>query len=449
MRDGHLSNQWQRVLGCILLCGGILFIAYGIDRNQFVPLWVSWAIAFGGLLLLQRSWSSHWRLTHVLTYSLLIRLALLPATPNLSEDVYRFIWDGYLLHAGANPFLMTPREWMATIPDGQSGWANLFSLLNSPDYYSVYPPVKQALFYASTVFSQPGDTLLPILIIRLILIAGEGATLLLGWRLLQVLQYPVSRIGWYAINPLVIIELTGNLHFEGLVLLSLFFAMWQVMRPGHQSLKYTLSISGLVAGIGTKLTPLMLIPAMFFKMNRATRLFSSVIFLILFGIIMSPLAYSMAGRGFLQSLDLYFRVFEFNASFYYIVRWLTTTYVGYNMIAYTGPFLSVVGALVILALSWKRRRLDKSTWMDTGMWIYATWLWSSTTVHPWYIIVPLGLSIFGRYTYVRVWSFTVFLSYHAYRTTIPQEDALLLATAYIPVFVWMLSEVWHRKRGIS
>jgi hypothetical protein len=48
--------------------------------------------------------------------ALLFRLLLLFAVPALSDDFYRFLWDGRLSLEGINPFLYTPRQLI------QSGW---------------------------------------------------------------------------------------------------------------------------------------------------------------------------------------------------------------------------------------------------------------------------------------------------------------------------------------
>ena len=41
---------------------------------------------------------------------LVFRLIILISTPNLSQDFYRFFWDGQLILNGFNPYLNTPKS---------------------------------------------------------------------------------------------------------------------------------------------------------------------------------------------------------------------------------------------------------------------------------------------------------------------------------------------------
>ena len=72
-----------------------------------------------------------------------LRVCLLPLAPTLSDDGYRYIWDGAVqVQNGWNPYAETPREHVAR------GFEPPVPLeaLNSPDYPSVYPPVSQLVF---------------------------------------------------------------------------------------------------------------------------------------------------------------------------------------------------------------------------------------------------------------------------------------------------------------
>ena len=43
---------------------------------------------------------------------ILLRVVLIPMFPNWSDDIYRFLWDGYLWNAGINPFDHLPIYYM-------------------------------------------------------------------------------------------------------------------------------------------------------------------------------------------------------------------------------------------------------------------------------------------------------------------------------------------------
>jgi len=78
--------------------------------------------------------------------ALVFRLLWLPATPVLSDDFYRFRWVGLLVSHGHNPFAETPRQLLLHPPPDSAALPlaelrRLLPRLNSPAYFSVYPPV--------------------------------------------------------------------------------------------------------------------------------------------------------------------------------------------------------------------------------------------------------------------------------------------------------------------
>lgn len=141
-----------------------------------------------------------------------------------------------------------------------------------------------------------------------------------------------------------------------------------------------------------------------------------------------------------------FKKFEFNASLYYIIRYIGFQKMGYNIIGTAGPFLSkvvVVCILMIAILRNNRKMLD----MITGM-LIATFIYFllSTTVHPWYVATPLLLCVFTKYRFPLVWSFTVMLSYAAYGVSGFQENLWLVAIEYAIVIGFFIWEVFLKEK---
>ena len=112
-----------------------------ISRTEFYSLWSIYALAFAtyAWLIFSRQ-SISLRDGLVLAFS--ARVISLFFDPLLSDDYYRFIWDGMLMHEGVHPMAYTPLYLMQH-PEIVSLNDALFSQLNSQKYYSVYPPVAQ------------------------------------------------------------------------------------------------------------------------------------------------------------------------------------------------------------------------------------------------------------------------------------------------------------------
>jgi hypothetical protein len=265
------------------------------------------------------------------------------------------------------------------------------------------------------------------------------------WQLATLLYVPKIKLIWYSLNPLVILEISGNLHFEGLVILGLataaYLMLYQHKYKLSQSKYYISSIFALAVSIGIKLTPIILIPALVFKIWQRKYLKYLVLLAIMGIILFLPLLASLQRNGFFQSIDLYFRKFEFNASIYYLCRWIGFEITSYNQIATIGPVLGLISIICLLGISWFGR--IKLTMAETSLLLYTFYILMSTTVHPWYIILPLFFGVFTRYTYVLVWSYTVFFSYHAYQVSDTIESTFWLLAEYIPVFLIMIIEIYR------
>src|SRR5262245_17786531 len=82
----------------------------------------------------------------VVFFAALFRLVMIAAPPSLSDDVWRYVWDGRVQAAGHNPYAWPPdAKELEPLRDG--GW----SRINHPSIRTVYPPLAEALFLVSAV----------------------------------------------------------------------------------------------------------------------------------------------------------------------------------------------------------------------------------------------------------------------------------------------------------
>jgi hypothetical protein len=150
-------------------------------------------------------------------------------------------------------------------------------------------------------------------------------------------------------------------------------------------------------------------------------------------------------ENFFSSINLWFQKFEFNASFYYIIRWIGYKIEGYNIIAYAGPKLAAVVFFSVLFLSTFRRNSEIKGLLTSMMFASVIYLFLATTVHPWYLATPLLLSVFTKYKFVQVWSFMVVLSYFGYSQPDYEENMWLLTLEYFVVLGVMLYEIFLQR----
>ncbi len=388
-------------LSCLTYC----LLAYQFQRTDTWWLQLSFATLFLAFLALRHA-ETNW----MLGLGVLFRLVFLFSIPALSDDFYRFIWDGLLWHQGIHPFSHPPSFYMESGQQVAILSQELYDGLNSKEYFTVYPPLHQLVFWISTV-PHDGTLISAILPMRLMLIAAEVIFLFTLSHWLKKEEKPPSLLALYALNPLVIIEVSGNLHFEGLMAFFLLLSAFLIINK-----KTITGPLSLAAAIATKLTPVIAGPVLMFAGGRENWwkviLFTGLGLVIFF----LPLVDTtwLMGQG--ESLDLYFRKFEFNASFYFLFREFGFWWKGYNIIATLGPQLAVFGGVLIIAVSWGKWPKNRNTFQTLTLAFFVYYL-CATTVHPWYVVPLVALSVFSGYKFPIVWSYTILWTYLGYTIT--------------------------------
>jgi alpha-1,6-mannosyltransferase len=427
---------WAWGLGVVMSGIGYYFLMH-TTRSETATLLGLW----GALFVLYRfafRFQPEVQFKLLLGASIAFRLIGFTGLPTLSDDIYRFIWDGRLLAQGYNPFLYLPSELLSGDIGARAGLTEvLFQKLNSPDYYTVYPPLLQGWFGVSARLGGMSE-LATAFWLRLPVFLGELGSLWLLYRLLSLMgknENTTKRgVLLYALNPLVIVELTANIHYEGLTIFLLLAGLYFYKK--HKEIP-SATFLGFAAGV--KLLPLIFIPALLNKGNWKESLqyglIAGIVFLLPFLFFVNPVIVENLST----SLDLYFRRFEFNGSLYYLLREMGTRLWGYNPIATAGPFLALVSVSLILFISWSKHL--KLSLSERWLWVLTTYLLCATTVHPWYVIPLIALSVLSGFGFPRVWSVMLLLTYVAYGQGQFQENLWLVGLEYCVVGGWMVWEI--------
>jgi len=416
----------------LILLSFLLYLwqGYGLQRQQTLWLFASFlGLLVSAFLLVKANEKTAWRA------GWLFRLGLLAATPWLSDDYARFVWDGRLLSQGWNPYLYLPAALVGTPEGNHLGLTpQLYQLLNSPHYYTVYPPFNQALFGLSAWLSG-GNLWGNIVWLRVWILLAEAVTAWLLPKLLKRLGKPSRLALAYWLHPLVILELTGNVHFEAVMVALGLLAAWLLVQN-----RLWASATAFALAVVTKLIPLVLGPLLIrelgWKRGLAYGLAGGGLIIGFF----APFVSAELIRNFGSSVDLYFQKFEFNASVYYLVRQLGYWLTGYNIIQTAGPLLSLLTltGVVILAI----RRLPPA---ETVLLTLSLYFAFATTVHPWYLTTLVAVSVLTNYRFPLVWAAGAFLSYATYRTTAYTENLWLTGLEYGSVILFAGWEYRNKK----
>ena len=398
------------------------WLCYQTNRQNFYQVFVLYTFLFAAYYLLVTFYAAS-NFKGLLISGILFRILLVFSVPNLSDDVYRFIWDGRLLANGINPFHQVPAEVikLKAIPGINE---QLYHQLNSPGYYTIYPPVLQAIFW----FSAKATTTIDAAIICMkafILLAEIGITLLLPLVLVR-LQLPKHFSLLYILNPLVIAELTGNVHFDAVMIFFLVLAFLLLLQN-----KLHLSALFLGLSISSKLIPVVFIPLIIKKLGWKQGLIYATISTFVTIALFAGIIDKATALHFLESINLFLSHFEFNASLYYLIRWIGTIVTGYNIIAYAGPLLTITAAVIICIISFRGNAVSNKQFLAKALLILTVYYLFATTVHPWYICMPVMIASCTTFRYPIVWSYMVIVSYYAYSSSPVQENLWLIAFSYL------------------
>lgn len=411
-----------------------LVLGYAVGQSDFIRIIGHYGLWFVAFLILY--WGAPPRLiAPLILFGVALRLMLVFGLPTLSDDVYRFVWDGRLWLNGVNPFDHKPLYYIQNELNIPGINQELFDQLNSPEYFTIYPPLAQLTFVVAC-WLFPGSILGSTVVMKLFLLAAEVGSLVLLRKLLRHFDLSPRLILLYALNPLIILEITGNLHHEGMMVFFLLLAFWFWIKGSWWKGGMAMSLS-----IVSKLLPLMFLPFLIRRLGWKKSIWTFLLIGGLVTLFFLPLFNAAFIQNFSSSLELYFRRFEFNASVYYLARWIGYQTEGYNLIAKIGPKLALVTFVSICLVALFEKNKDWKSWPARSLFAITIYLLMTTTVHPWYLSLPVVLCLFTKLRFPILWSGLIFLTYINYSYSPYSENLWIVGLEYSLIIFFALWEI--------
>ncbi|MGI9106509.1 MAG: glycosyltransferase 87 family protein [Pyrinomonadaceae bacterium] len=251
--SSRLPNLALVVLGCVLFA---LYVYGRTDNGKNGIAWLIKLIALQAVLYFIAAWliararrPARSTLIVVIVFAALFRLGLLFAPPYLSDDIYRYVWDGRVQAAGINPYRYIPANpALASLRDEA-----IYPKINRREYaHTIYPPVAQMIYFLATRISET------VTWMKLVMVAFEALTLLALVRLLASFNWPPERALIYAWHPLVVWEIAGSGHIDAAMIAFVCLALWARRRNLEIATGIALACATLV-----KFFPILLFPALY------------------------------------------------------------------------------------------------------------------------------------------------------------------------------------------
>ena len=288
-------------------------------------------------------------LRELLIAALILRGILVFVEPSLTDDIFRYLWEGKVAWAGGNPYLHPPASPV------YDAWGHdvIRSQVAHPEVSAIYPPL------AIWLFAILGQVAYAPWTIKLFMgLADVGVVFLLA-RLLERRERTLAPAWLYALHPLGAVEAAGSGHMESLGLLCVLAAVesWDQRRGGS---------AWAVLGMWIKLLPGVMI----------ARLWRGRPWLLVGAMAVgfaSLWPFVGAGAHLWVGLDTYTRHWAFNGALFSLFEWL------FGDVA--RPVAICVGAFVVLRAIRIHHEPER-----IALWAGGAFVLLSPTVHPWYVL---------------------------------------------------------------
>ena len=313
-----------------ILIGILFFLAIiNINRLPIKESWIAWIIFTG----------------------LFARLILIPSSPILEDDFYRYMWDGAVTSNEYNPYVFSPQdviEKKADVPEKILKLAEesegVIEKINHPKIKTIYPTLSQIIFgisYFLFPWSVTGW--------KFLLLMGDLLLLFFLIKILRELKLPISFVAIYWLNPIVLHEFFNTAHYDLFAILFTAIAIYYYLKNEFVTSSITLALA-----VGFKLWPILIFPILLRKLvNHKWKLSSSILAFSLF-IVVIFIPIFRAGLDQNQGLVKYASNWINNAAVYTLlvdsISLFTTTFKIYYVCADCVARWITIGIIAVVLL---------------------------------------------------------------------------------------------------
>jgi rSAM/selenodomain-associated transferase 2 len=278
------------------------------------------------------------------------------------NDIYRYIWEGYIQNQGFNPYIYAPEDPALSVI-ARGDLYPIWESVNHKSYPAVYPPLTLLIFrFLAGVKPDP-------VLFKIFMVLLEVGLMIVLATIVKLKKLPAKRLLLYACNPLVIVFIAGEGHLDGIQVFFLFLALFFFLNnkniAGFLSLGFSAVIKYLTA---------IAIPFFLTAKNRWKWL-AVLVPIVLY------IPYVATGSDAFMSLVSFSTHMHYNDSLFGLLRWLFGNYT---------PL--VTGILIVIGLVWIFLFVHdplRSAYLACGFLLVFL-----PTLHPWYLILIAPFLIF-------------------------------------------------------
>ena len=420
VHNGFLSELKENVLSPYGAClASLILISYFFGQTQTgTQVFTVSYLLIAGLMFLSWRSAKDFTSAHIflmVVAAVLSRYFMLPVM--VSDDVFRYIWEGRVLAAGFDPYILSPDS---------SALSHLMNQywdgINHKDWTAIYGPAALLVFSILSKISATPE------FFKLFFVACDLAVLFVLYSFLKMKGLQLRSLLFYAINPLIMISFAGEAHLDSLQILLIVSAFWL---QDQKKIHFAAVLFGLAVGV--KFTSILFLPFLIRRENFYAISVSIGAFLI-------PAFYlNVAHLSLFDSLLKFGDQMQFNDS----VHALFASMFGFSL----AKLFCFILLLAFATGYW----LTQDNTVRGGMLTMIVFLLLSPTVHPWYLAMIVAMAVIVKSPLVVLWSVSIVFYFQVYERmrnglgfSHSIYDQLL---QYLPVFIFLTYTLYMKVRG--
>ncbi len=404
----------------LLISMEILILTTNLKRSIFIFEILFFLPFFTYLLAIflfrrENSGFSRNTLLIIIGFAIVFQIIILSTNVSLSDDIYRFFYEGKGLVNGVNPYLTPIEEFPDNLKD------QYYEKVNNANVPSPYPPLTIFLFaILYLVFPNP-------FIFRICFSFCFLVSMLVSYKLIS--PQAKWKLIIYAWNPILHIETANGSHFDAIVILMIAISLWYM-----NSERFSRAGFFLVLGFLLKYYPIFLVFAFWKQLGKRG-------LAIIFAGVISYSLFVFLNPSLIQGLLIYSDDWYFNASVFWILYEIINNFL-LSKILVVIVFTSILSIIVI------RPQIECNTTYRYAIIIIGSFLLLQPVFHPWYFFWLFPFLILDDRMNLSwiILSGTLILSYHVYglydTVGIWVESNLFRVVEYIPYYIILIFEIW-------
>ena len=281
----------------------------------------------------------------------------------LGNDVFRYVWEGYIQELGFNPYVLAPAH-PALEAVAAAELNAVWQQINQPHFSAAYPPLILLLFRGIAALTPE-----PMLF-KIVMVLSDLGVMTIIMLMIDQQRIKPCRLLFYAANPLVLVYTAGEGHLDVIQSFFLALALYLILCKKHHFTGFLM----LGLAIVSKYFALIALPFLVNTENRWKSL-AVLIPLILY------LPFLDAGTALFRSLGLFASNYHYNDAIAVLIRLLFSDL---HLFA-SAIFLTAALAWVYLFVHDRLR----SVYIALGLLLLFL-----PTLHPWYLVLIAPFLVF-------------------------------------------------------